>query len=391
MTAKSHKLEEECQAILEATGLTEDQLTMPSLGESLTPPKPIVSTFKSNWPTKASSQSFFEKVLLGQVEGLSLEDEPAAAKGMDLDNGGMDEDITTKKHGALVDEDDEDAAGWDMGEDEVPEVDSDFVNVDSVDAGGAGSSEADLWARNSPLAVDHAAGGSFETAMQLLNRQVGAVHFAPLKDRFMEVYLASRTFLPATAGLAPLVNYVRRTVEETDPRKVLPLVPRDLEHLATNDLQKGYDSMKANKLEDGVTIFRGILHAILVNAVASESEVSEAKKLIISASEYAVAMSVELARRNLGAPDVVAQDSTKLKRSLELSAYFTIPKIEVPHRQLALLSAMQLAMKNKNYNSALGFANRIIANGGATKIVENVSMIQEFALFINKKKKKKVR
>ncbi|RSM06029.1 hypothetical protein CEP52_005932 [Fusarium oligoseptatum] len=82
-------------------------------------------------------------------------------------------------------------------------------------------------------------------------------------------------------------------------------------------------------------------------------------------------MDIELSRRQLGSAEVVAADPEKLQRSLELSAYFTIPKIEVPHRQLALLSAMQLAMRNRNYNSALSFANRIIANGGASKIVEN--------------------
>lgn len=372
MTAKSNGLDDECQSILEATGATEDQLTMPKLGVPLSTPKPVVPTFKAVWPTKASSQSFFEKALLGQVEGLSLDDEPSTAERMALDEE-TEADGTLKRNGGLADEDDEDAAGWDMGDDDVPEVDSDFVNVDSADAGGAGSSEADMWARNSPLAVDHAAGGSFESAMQLLNRQVGVVHFAPLKSRFLEVYQASRSFLPASSGLAPLVNYVRRTVDETDPRQVLPIVPRDLEYLATNDLQSGYDSMKANRLEDGIKIFKRILHTILVNAVSSEAEVAEAKKLITSASEYTVAMDIELARRKLGAADVVIQDPAKLKRSLELSAYFTIPKIEVPHRQLALLSAMQLAVKNKNYNSALSFANRIIANGGSTKIVENVS------------------
>ncbi|EQB47987.1 coatomer WD associated region [Colletotrichum gloeosporioides Cg-14] len=362
MTAKSHGLDEECQAILEATGLTEDQLETPTIGEALTPPKPVVPTFKANWPTKATSVSVFEKALLGQVEGLSLEDEPAAANGFD---DTIDDDAA-KKNGNLIDaDDDEDAAGWDMGDDIVPEVESDFVNVDSAEAGGAGSSEADLWARNSPLAVDHVAGGSFESAMQLLNRQVGAVNFAPLKPRFLEVYQASRTYLPASAGLPPLVNYVRRTIEETDPRKVLPIVPRDLEFLATNDLQQGYNSMKTNKLEDGLLLFKGILHAILINAVSSESEVAEAKKLITSASEYAVAMEIELSRRQLGtSPD-------QLKRSLELSAYFTIPKIEVPHRQLALHNAMQLAIRNKNYNSALSFANRIIANGGSSKLTEN--------------------
>jgi len=369
MTAKSHGLDEECQAILEATGLTEDQITMPKLGEPLSPPKPVVPTHKANWPTKAGSQSFFEKALLGQVEGLSLEDE-SAVDGMGLGDD-MGDEPAAKRNGALADDDEEDVAGWDMGDDVVPEIESDFVNVDSAEAGGAGSSEADLWARNSPLAVDHIAGGSFETAMQLLNRQVGAVNFAPLKPRFLEVYQASRTFLPASAGLPPLINYVRRTLDETDPRQVLPIVPRDLEQLAASDLQKGYDSMKANKLEDGIRIFKGILHAILINAVSSEGEVAEAKKLITSASEYTVAMGIELTRRKLGTQEALAKDEAALKRSLELSAYFTIPKIEVPHRQLALLSAMQLAIKNKNYNSALSFANRIIANGGASKIVEN--------------------
>ncbi|RYP10360.1 hypothetical protein DL764_000694 [Monosporascus ibericus] len=370
LTAKAHGLEEECQSILEATGVTEDQLKMPSFGEPLAPPKPVVPTYKANWPTKATSQSFFEKALAGQLEGLSMEDEPAAAT-----NGfGADEEpvyeAAGKRTGALVDDADEDAAGWDMGDDIAPEADSDFVNVESTDAGGAGSSEADLWARHSPLAADHIAGGSFESAMNLLSRQIGAVNFAPLKPRFLEIYSASKTYLPASAGLPPLINYVRRTLDETDPRKVLPIIPRDLEYLASNDLQKGFESMKGNRLEDGVRIFKGILHAILVNAVANETEVAEAKKLITSASEYALAMSIELARRRLGTPDAINGNPELLKRSLELSAYFTIPKIEVPHRQLALLSAMNLAAKSKNLSSALSFANRILANGGAARFLE---------------------
>lgn len=372
MTAKSHGLEEECESILEVTGLTEEQITLPTIGTPLSPPKPIVPTFKANWPTKATSQSFFEKALLGQVEGLSLEDEPAAtSNGFGFDEAG--EDDGAKRNGNLIDaDDDEDAAGWDMGDDIVPEVESDFVNVDSAEA-GAGSSEADLWARNSPLAADHVAGGSFESAMQLLNRQLGAVNFEPLKPRFLEIYQASKTYLPASAGLPPLINYVRRTVDETDPRKVLPIIPRDIESLATNDLQKGYDAMRTNKLEDGARIFKGILHALLVNAVSTASEVEEARKLIASACEYSIAMNIELSRRKLGSAEEIAKSPEKLKRSLELSAYFTIPKLEVPHRQIALVSAMKLAYTSKNFNSALSFANRMLANGGATKMLDNVS------------------
>jgi coatomer protein complex subunit alpha (xenin) len=372
MTAKAHGLTEECESILEATGLTEDQITLPSIGAPLSTPNVVVSTHKANWPTKATSQSFFEKALLGQVEGLSLEDEPAASNGFGFDDAG-EEDSAAKKSANLIEaDDDEDAAGWDMGDDIVPEVESDFVNVDSADA-GVGSSEAELWARNSPLAADHVAGGSFETAMQLLNRQVGAVNFAPLKPRFLTIYQASRTFLPASAGLPPLVNYVRRTIDEIDPHKVLPIIPNDLESIAAGDLQKGYDAVRTNKLEDGAVIFKKILHDLLVNTVSSVSEVGEAKKLITSASEYSLAIAVELGRRKLGSNEEVAKSAEKLKRSLELSAYFTIPKLEVPHRQLALISAAKFAFTNKNLSSALSFANRIIANGGGAKMIENVS------------------
>jgi coatomer subunit alpha len=209
--------------------------------------------------------------------------------------------------------------------------------------------------------------------MQLLNRQVGAVNFAPLKPRFLEVYQASKTYLPASEGLSPLTNYVRRTVEENDIRKVLPIVPRDLVVLASSDMQKGYAAMKTNNLDEGIMIFKGILHAILINAVSSESEVDEAKKLIASAGEYALAMSIELARRKLGSNDQIAKSPELLKRNLELAAYFTIPKIEVPHRQLTLGNAMQHAARAKNYGSALSFANRIIANGGSSKILDIVS------------------
>ncbi|KAK7990409.1 coatomer WD associated region [Apiospora arundinis] len=374
MTAKAHGLEEECQSILEVTGITEDQLTLPEFGEPMGQPQPVVPTYKTNWPTKATSQSFFEKALAGQLEGMSLEDEPLAANG--LDDEFAEDDSAAKKNGAMDVDEDEDVAGWDMGDVEIPEADADFVNVESTDAGGAGSSEADMWARNSPLAADHAAAGSFESAMNLLNRQVGAVNFAPLKPRFLEIYSATKSYLPATAGLPPLVNYIRRTLDETDPRKVLPIIPRDPEYITANDLQKGYDAMRSNKLEDCLAVFKGVLHCMFLNAVSSESEAEEAKKLITSAGEYVVAMMIELARRQLGSQDEVNANPELLKRSLELSAYFTIPKIHVPHRQYTLFSAMNLANRSKNYSSALSFASRILANGGTGRITDSAKKMK---------------
>lgn len=366
VTAKSHGFIEEAESILEACGLTEDQIELPQLEEPLSVPQPLVSTFKSNWPVKAAGHSSFEKALLGEV---GAGDDEAGADGFDYElEEGEQEAVLAKD---TLDDDEEDASGWDMGDDVNVEEDVDFVNVESPEA-GAGSSEADLWARNSPLAADHVAAGSFDTAMQLLNRQVGAVNFAPLKGRFLDVFKASKTYLPANVGLPPLVNYVRRTTEETDSRKVLPIIPRDLETIASVDLQAGYAAMRANKLEDGIKVFKGILHAVLVNSVSSDADVEEAKKIIATAREYILAMSIELANRSTS-----SDTEADLKRKLELSAYFTIPKLEVAHRQLALMAAMKFAFTNKNYNSALGFANRILANGGSAKLLEQVRFLQD--------------
>ncbi|PKY08073.1 Coatomer, alpha subunit [Aspergillus campestris IBT 28561] len=363
LTAKSHGLTEEAESILEACGLTEDQITLPTLSEPSQVPHPIAPTFKSNWPVKAAGHSSFEKALLGEV-GAGDED----GIGAELEAEEEEEEFVGARD--TLEDEDEDVTGWDMGDEVNVEEDVDLVDVESPEA-GAGSTEADLWARNSPLAADHVAAGSFDTAMQLLNRQVGAVNLAPLKPRFMEVYKSSKTYLPATAGLPPLVNYVRRTVDETDSRKVLPVIPRDLETIANADLQEGYAAMRANKLEEGIKIFKNILYSVLVNTVSSEAEVEQGKTIIATAREYILAMSIELARRSLS-----TDTPEGLKRSLELSAYFTIPKLEVAHRQLALMAAMKLAFANKNYSSALSFANRMLANGGAAKLLDQAKKIK---------------
>jgi coatomer protein complex subunit alpha (xenin) len=212
--------------------------------------------------------------LLEQVEGLSLDDgTDPTSNGLGFEEATEGDGAGGKRNGHL-EEEEEEAAGWDMGDDMNVEAESDVVNVESAET-GSGSSEAELWARNSPLAADHVAGGSFDTAMQLLNRQVGAVNFGPLKPRFLEIYQASKTYLPASAGLPPLVNYVRRTVDETDSRKILPIIPRDLESIASGDLQAGYSAMRQNNLEEGVKIFRRILHTLLINAVSTKQELEE--------------------------------------------------------------------------------------------------------------------
>ena len=60
-------LTEECESILEASGLSEDQSLCPPAGNPIAPPRTIVPTYKANWPVKEASHSSFERHLLGEV------------------------------------------------------------------------------------------------------------------------------------------------------------------------------------------------------------------------------------------------------------------------------------------------------------------------------------
>lgn len=80
-------------------------------------------------------------------------------------------------------------------------------------------------------------------------------------------------------------------------------------------------------------------------------------------------MTIELERRS------IERDESQVKRNLELSAYFTKPNLELPHRQIALRAAMKIAYTRKNFALAGSFASRILANNDTGKNVENVSII----------------
>lgn len=123
---------------METAGITEDQISLPQLGKPVSPPKPIVPVFKFNWPVKPISSSNFEKALLEQGE----DEEPARTNGF-ADEEDLLQDSIAQANGAMEEAEEEEADGWDMGEDAIAEVENDFVNVDSAEA-GAGSSEAEL-------------------------------------------------------------------------------------------------------------------------------------------------------------------------------------------------------------------------------------------------------
>ena len=107
----------------------------------------------------------------------------------------------------------------------------------------------------------------------------------------------------------------------------------------------------------------------------------QAKKAIHTAAQYILAMSIELQRRALtgNVADISGLSDEDKKRALELSAYFTIPELEGPHKSLPLSAAMNFAHKNKQLNTALNFANALLDRTGNAKMKEAAKRIKTIA------------
>ncbi|KIJ61628.1 hypothetical protein HYDPIDRAFT_31228 [Hydnomerulius pinastri MD-312] len=372
LTAKTNGLEEEAAEILEAAGLTEaDVDDVPSFGQStLKPPPVITSTANLNWPSISMGESFFDRALAngnldgeGEVPYVNGVDSAGAAASSALDDWAKEEEAP---------EVDPEEVGWELDADaggtegQTEEEFEDAVDVEEEEEGvGAapGVSENELWVRNSPFAADHVAAGSFETAMQLLNRQLGVVNFAVLKPLFLSIYRSSHAYLSPIASLLPLQVHVRRNPSETSPGRVLPVAARSLSSIRS-ELSEGFRFVSGNKLSEAHAVFRSVLQALLLVVVASDAEAKEWRDTVVSAREYLLGVSIELERRR------IAQDEPdNVRRSLELAAYFTHCQLQAPHMQIALRSAIGVFAKANNHATAAKLARRLLELNPDPKIV----------------------
>ncbi|SNX86292.1 probable COP1 - coatomer complex alpha chain of secretory pathway vesicles [Melanopsichium pennsylvanicum] len=394
-TAKTNGLDDKAAGIAAHSGMEDEaaevdkQLDLGEATSKLAPPIAVSAAYQSNWPMLSSEQSYFDRALVAGNEGGPIFKDNAL-------NGGKAHDIESWLDGEALEESDEDAQdaldaapedfgeaeeAWDLAEEEValPEEEAAVVAPlleTPLEGLGAGSSEAEHWLRNSPVAADHAAAGSFETAMTLLSRQAGIVDFAPLKPLFMSSYLAARSYLPAAPSAGPIEVHLRRNNEESDGKltKAYPASPRSVKSLASGDLQDGYRAVSANKLAEAETIFRRLLHQLVLCPAATEAEATEIADLIVLCREYILGISIELTRRKLATaePDNVA-------RNLELAALFTHTALQPQHQTLALRSAMTEARKVNNYAMAASFAKRLVDLNPAPAVAQKAQQIISLA------------
>ncbi|RDB29920.1 Coatomer subunit alpha [Hypsizygus marmoreus] len=367
LTAKTNGLDELAEEILEAAGLTEADIDdVPSFPASNLKPPPIVtSTTNLNWPAISAGENFFDRALAeGSLEGGV---EPAYVNG-DAVAGASALDAWARDEEVQLDIEPEEGA-WELdadgGEFEAAEEEAEEAVVEEELGAGAtpGVSETELWVRNSPLAVDHVAAGSFESAMQLLNRQFGVVNFVLLKPLFLSIYRSSHTYLSPVASLPPLHLHIRRNPAESSPSRVLPVAVRSLQSIRS-ELAEGYRFVSGNKLVEAQTTFRSVLHALLLVVLSSDDEAKLWRDTVTAAREYLLGVSIELERRR-----VAEAEPDNVRRNLELAAYFTQCELQAPHMQIALRSAIGVFAKANNQAHAARFAKRLLELKPDPKIV----------------------
>jgi len=338
--AKSSGLADEAEQIL-ADHEIDEKDTKITLGGGLGVPAIKHETWQANWPVKK-----VENVDIETLKEAQLRDRAAGA-GAGGAGAGLDSAVASgatagaaAAGGATAGGAEEADVGdaWDLGDEDLGEE----MDVEAPTV--VNPSARELWVQNSTVPADHIAAGSFETAAQLLNRQIGVVKFDALKPRFFDVFQGSKLAMPGHELLPPLEYTVGRA------SGVLPFVP-GLDHLGAR-LDEAFTQVRANQLELAVESFRGVLHTAVTLAVDTEAEEQEVRRAIDTCRNYILAFSIELKRRSLPKEDV--------KRNLELAAYFTKPQLRKAHAGLPLRTACMQAAAAKNYALASHFAQEYL-------------------------------
>lgn len=296
LTAKGHGLLEMAEDILATAGLNEEDIAgvMPTVGLSTLRPPPVVATSSdTNWPSVGVTESFFDRALAAAASGepvtgqqIEYHDELAVADSLTT-RGGLDDwsgGDALAPEGAAAEEAEE---AWDLApaDDEEPGDEQDELADERASEGGAagltrGIAEAELWVRNSPLAADHVAAGSFATAMALLQNQVGAVNFEPLKPLFLALWQSSKLYLPGAPSLPDLVISLRRTREQAEARTVLPVATLSLQSITSGALRAAYSAFQKAKFAEAATLFRSILQSLLLVITKSSAEAAEVSLVV---------------------------------------------------------------------------------------------------------------
>ncbi|PKU81497.1 coatomer subunit alpha-1 [Dendrobium catenatum] len=367
ITALTHGLIETAERLAAELGDNVPVIPEGKVHSLLLPPTPLISG--GDWPLLRVMRGIFAGRLdvagrPGHEEEEEEEEEEASGAEWgeeDLDivdadpvikNGGIDAKVD------VVEGNEENGGGWDLEDLDLP-PDADIP----VAAGNARASVfvaptqglpvSQIWIKKSSLAGEHAAAGNFETAMRLLNRQLGINNFAPLKQIFLELYMGSHTYIHAFTKAPVILTAINAWNESASPNVRDPPSLTFKFSQMDEKLKAAYRTTTEGRFPEALRLFLNILHIIPLVVVDSRREVDEVKELIEIAKEYVLGLKIEVKRKEIKG-DVIRQQ--------ELSAFFTNCKLQKVHSRLVLTSAMITCFKGGNYATAANFARMLLEN-----------------------------
>ncbi|GMN55752.1 hypothetical protein TIFTF001_024870 [Ficus carica] len=362
ITASVHGLQDIAERLAAELGDNVPSLPEGKVPTLLVPPTPVMCG--GDWPLLRVMKGIFEGGLDNIGRDAAVEEDEAAAGGdwgEDLDiidvDGLQNGDVPAIIEDGEAAEENEEEGGWDLEDLELPpEADTPKASANARSsvfvAPTPGMPVSQIWTQRSSLAAEHAAAGNFDTAMRLLNRQLGIKNFAPLKSMFLDLQTGCLSYLRAFSSAPAISLAVERGWTESATPNVRgpPALVYNFSQLEEK-LKAGYRATTSGKFTEALRLFLVILHTIPLIVVESRREVDEVKELIIIVKEYVLGLQMELKRREI---------KDNLVRQQELAAYFTHCNIQLPHLRLALLNAMTVCYKAKNLATAANFARRLL-------------------------------
>lgn len=109
----------------------------------------------------------------------------------------------------------------------------------------------------------------------MLNRQIAAVNFEPLKPLFLQSYTAAHVSVPANPSLPPLQFHVRRNPETTELREVLPFSSYNLPDLKAGELAEASKLFSRGKFAESLAAWKSVLLTLTMVIVNNETEAAE--------------------------------------------------------------------------------------------------------------------
>lgn len=346
---------------------------------TMLPPEPV-SLDQEPWPLLTQSKSFFDG--MSSAGGTAGGSSGAAAKGFgvadeDVDGVGWDDDDDDlgdgdDNEGSDLDledgDEDGDGDGWDDDDDDDMDLGLEDDGDEDASADSAyyavptkGVPTGQFWSQNSQLVADHAAAGAFDSAMDMLRKQLGIGNFEPFKGPLLSAYAKSRTYIVGMPSASAMSYGLNRNWSENESksskqwRGALPMNSISLAQLGGPMLQAGYKAFSGGKFEACINRMRDVMYYIPFLVLANREDVETAQDLLALCKDYIIGCSMEMHRKTIQKSDA--------NHNCELAMYFTHCNLQPAHEALTLKTAAFAAHKLKNSKDAGSLARRLVDLG----------------------------